>query len=106
MTGMLQLPYVSIQHAFVYLTERLESVSIQKDASRHRLGAGRHSRNGKTSSRTVRAFVGTAIPDTLTSTGSCKESRWALPFLLPKFSSSFWFLSRMKLLQERWHETS
>lgn len=61
-----------IQHAFVYLTEKLEFMSIQKVASRHHLGTGRHSRNEKASFRKIRAFIEIVILDEPNSTGSYK----------------------------------
>lgn len=46
-----------ILHAFVYLTERQEFVTIVRVASRHRWGMNRCSRNGKASFRKIRTFI-------------------------------------------------
>lgn len=95
-----------IQHAFVYLTEKLGSVPSPAAASRHRLGAGRRFRNGKASFRETRAFLEIAVLDTPTSTGSCEGSGRALPFLLIKVRPLFQFLMGRTSFQERWCERS
>lgn len=68
--GVIMAIHLPIQHAFVYLTEELEFVTIPEVPSRHHLGMGRHSR--KVGFRKIKVFIEITALDALTSTGSCE----------------------------------
>ena len=69
------------------------------------LGNGQTFQEWEGSFRKNKPSIEIAILDALTSTGSYKGSGRALPFLLPKISGLFRFLTERKLFQEGWHET-